>query len=131
MMVKVIPQTMHFTGGVTEESLVGFRKFLETSPAPKTAKVECYAKYNICYQGTWSEESVTVLYLDGKAFLTDGFLWGYGGEGPKGLATMITETLCKMYPELDHSTVANRAFQFVMSKSMTSSWKKDLTLISF
>jgi len=55
-----------------------------------------------------------------RTFAADGFSWGYSGEGPRGLATLLTDLAGVPVSGRDASQGA--LLQFIAAQSMDNSW---------
>ena len=70
-------------GGITETSLKNGKRLAKRLGTP--VRVELH------YSGTGEWYRVVAMYESGDLHEFTGFAWGYGGEGPRGLATWCKE----------------------------------------
>jgi len=89
------------TGGVTALSIKAIREFVKRFVPPEEGwrlhSVDLDPEYPLDYDGFHTEGAATMMLFERRngsqmrVLVTDGFAWGYSGEGPSGLATILAE----------------------------------------
>jgi hypothetical protein len=121
-----------FDGGVTQKSLKAwdtFRKLMRDGRTWALMVVVCDPKQMVTYDRRHpSAEHVARLVFtstsdgipaleekEARTFWADGFGWGYGGEGPRGLATVLVDALITFgnLPEECRTRAQERLIQYI------------------
>jgi hypothetical protein len=140
----ITKQYTYATGGITEESLKAWEQFCQlVRPADgwQPESISCNPSYPIEFEGRVTHEHVVMLTFRNDtirnedqvlsaenrvSFVTDGFLWGYGGEGPVGLARVL-EALMFIYDlSEDLGDPDRKLIRFIAKQPMDQAWSENL-----
>lgn len=132
----------YITGGVTRDSLKAWDTFYgeidpEENWEPET--ISCVPEYTLEFEGTTINVPVVVISFKRKndkiMFLTDGFLWGYAGEGPAGLAKLLKRMFDAF--NFEFGTLQNpkvnleyELLQYISKRPMDLGWSANLICLA-
>lgn len=140
------PTFLAYDGGVTHKSLRAWEKCKAAllQDGYRFESLFCNPKATIKYGRHISdrEHVVTMVFRQDQGNIPalggdeplrsasfDGFSWGYGGEGPRGLATMLADLLVAFghVPSARQAEMQGKLSRYVASKDMESVWGMSLT----
>lgn len=129
-----------FDGGITEKSIEAWHEFRRNIPLVshgfQPGHVVCNPVYPVTIDGHTSPEHVVMLTFetkDGGALLpercvlaVDGFSWGYGGEGPRGLATVLADIMGTFSLALNTPGLVCWLIGYVSQRHMDRAWSESI-----
>mgnify|MGYP001365087062 CR=1 FL=1 len=125
---------MYLTSGVTEPAIQGVHEFVSRFVDPnqgwKFTGVRLRPRTPVQYVGFTVEEDVVAFdfkrhtpqgRVENRSLYTDGFTWGYAGEGPRGLCKCLT-TLCTIYVCPMSASLSDALWHWVRSRDRNQSY---------
>ena len=108
----------YLTGGITKKSIGVVQEFTDRFVSLvddwKFYSVDLFAKCPVEYEGFTSDTGMTqfTFIRDGvlRVLQTDGFLWGYRGEGPTGLIVTVNQ-VCRDFGVHSKASLVDEAIR--------------------
>lgn len=133
-----------YDGGITGMSLAAWQDakaaLAKTGMTWKVKGVHANPKQRVTYRGAKQATAEHVVFVtftatgegiaaladeQTRTFAADGFCWGYGGEGPRGLASILTDLLVEFNGAscpADRTRIEGNLFRYVARQDMDTAW---------